>query len=191
MTNPLRLARISPLGTLFALTAFVGVSILYLSLLASRSLPDNLPFPDINKPPSPSPQVAGAKDDDQVLVTRIIDGDTIEIESGQLVRYIGIDTPEISFRSTPDCFAQDAKQANHDLVFGRQVILEKDVSETDRYGRLLRYVWINQTMVNEDLVRRGYALVSSFPPDVRYQDLFLSAQKLAREENLGLWSACR
>ena len=71
------------------------------------------------------------------------------------------------------------------------MILEKDVSETDQYGRLLRYVWLHDTtgwtLVNLELVREGYAQVSTYPPDVKYVDLYLAAQQQAREQGLGLW----
>ena len=67
--------------------------------------------------------------------------------------------------------------------------MEKDVSETDRYGRLLRYIWLaDGTFVNYELVRQGYAQVSTYPPDVKYQSLYLDAQRLALEEGNGLWA---
>ncbi|HUS59825.1 MAG TPA: thermonuclease family protein [Nevskiaceae bacterium] len=122
------------------------------------------------------------------IVTRVIDGDTIEIEGGQEVRYIGIDTPETVHPSNPvECYGKEASQKNKELVEGKEVKLEKDVSETDKYGRLLRYVWLGDMFVNEYLVKEGYAQSSSYPPDVRYQDRFLEAQRKAREEKKGLW----
>jgi micrococcal nuclease len=75
-------------------------------------------------------------------------------------------------------------------VDGKTVELEKDVSETDDFGRLLRYVWVGQEMVNATLVREGYAVSSTYPPDVKYQDLLLSLQREARQAGRGLWSAC-
>lgn len=127
-------------------------------------------------------------------VLRAIDGDTIEVAiDGQAytLRYIGIDTPETVHPSQPvECFGQEASAFNKNLVQGKQVELEKDVSETDRFGRLLRYVYIDGQMVNETLVREGYAVSSTFPPDVKYQDRFLQAQTEARDANRGLWAAC-
>ena len=124
-------------------------------------------------------------------VVRVIDGDTIEIEGGIKVRYIGIDTPEtVDPRKPVQCFGKEASAKNEELVGGKEVKLEKDVSETDKYGRLLRYVWVGDLLVNEYLVKEGYAQVSTYPPDVKYQDRFLAAQKEARENNRGLWSAC-
>lgn len=121
-------------------------------------------------------------------VTRVIDGDTIEIEGGQRVRYIGVDTPEVT--GTAECFGIQASNKNKELVLNKNVELEKDVSETDRYGRLLRYVYIDGAMVNESLVREGFANASTYPPDVKHQSLFRTAEQEARNNNKGLWSAC-
>ena len=121
-----------------------------------------------------------------VRVIRIIDGDTIEIEGGERVRYIGINTPE-----TVECFGLEATDRNEALVEGRIVGLERDVSEIDSFGRLLRYVYVDGVMVNELLVRKGYAKVSTFLPDVKYEDRFLAAEQEARYAGLGLWSACQ
>lgn len=124
-------------------------------------------------------------------VVRIIDGDTIELESGQKVRYIGVDTPEtVKPRVAVQCFGKEASNRNKELVEGKIVELEKDVSETDKYGRLLRYVWLEGKMINEQLVAEGYARISTFPPDVKYSQLFLAAEKKARLENVGLWKKC-
>tara|TARA_Y100000294_G_C8456964_1_gene296973 strand:- start:50 stop:688 length:639 start_codon:yes stop_codon:yes gene_type:complete len=123
-------------------------------------------------------------------VIKIIDGDTIVIEGGEVVRYIGIDTPEIG-QEGGDCFAQEAWDINRELVEGKEVKLIKDVSERDKYGRLLRYVWIDGIFVNQYLVRNGYASAATFPPDVKYADDFAEFQKQARQENLGLWDSCQ
>lgn len=125
------------------------------------------------------------------LVTKVVDGDTIQLEGGKTVRYIGIDTPEtVDPRKTIQCFGSEATKKNRELVEDKRVRLEKDISETDRYGRLLRYVYVGDTFVNDYLVRQGYAYVSTFPPDVKYQEQFLDAQHEARENSRGLWSLC-
>ena len=125
------------------------------------------------------------------LVTRVIDGDTIEIEGGQRVRYIGIDTPEtVDPRKPVQCFGIEASSKNKELVSGKRVRLEKDVSETDKYGRLLRYVYVGDTFVNLELVKRGYAYAYSYPPDIKYQNQFTDVQRLAKEQNVGLWGSC-
>ena len=125
-------------------------------------------------------------------VTRVVDGDTIEIEGGQTVRYIGIDTPEtVHPQKTVECFGREASNKNKELVEGKFVQLEKDVSETDKYGRLLRYVYADGVFVNELLVKEGFAHASSYPPDIKYQDLINSAQEEARSHNKGLWAGCQ
>ena len=102
-------------------------------------------------------------------VTRVIDGDTIIIDTGQRVRYIGIDTPEVY--PQPEAYGTEATQANRNLVEGKKVRLEQDVTETDKYGRLLRYVYTDDTLINAELVRLGLAEAKAYPPDTRYQEL--------------------
>lgn len=133
---------------------------------------------------------------DESVVVRIVDGDTIELESGEIVRYIGIDTPEtVHPQKDVQCYGQEAKMRNTELVMGRHIYMSKDVSETDRYGRLLRYVYVedekgNEVFVNDTLVREGYAVARTFPPDVAYQQQFARDEQAARESKLGLWSTC-
>jgi micrococcal nuclease len=126
-------------------------------------------------------------------VTRVVDGDTIRVQiDGEeyRVRYIGIDTPEtVDPRRPVGCFGKEASERNRQLVEGKTVGLEKDVSETDSFDRLLRYVWIEDRMVNATLVEEGYALASTYPPDVRHSDQFAGLQAQAREASQGLWGA--
>lgn len=127
----------------------------------------------------------------EITVSKVIDGDTIELENGQKLRYIGIDTPEtVDPRRPVGCFGLEASAKNKELVEGKKVRLEKDVSETDKYGRLLRYVYLGDTFINEYLVKEGFAKTSSYPPDVKYQDKFRQAENYARENNKGLWLSC-
>lgn len=130
----------------------------------------------------------------EARVTRVIDGDTIEVNlEGAIykVRYIGIDTPETVHPSEPvECFGKEASDKNSELVEGKIVRLEKDVSETDKYGRLLRYVWVGDIFVNDYLVRQGYAYASTYPPDVKYADQFAQAQTEAIDDNRCLWAIC-
>lgn len=130
-------------------------------------------------------------------VATVIDGDTVKLENGEIVRYIGIDTPETKHPTKGvQCFGKEASEKNKVLVEGKIVRLEKDVSETDRYGRLLRYVYIEHTttnsalFVNDYLVREGYAFAATFPPDVTYAEQFHTAQQEARMANKGLWKNC-
>lgn len=127
-----------------------------------------------------------------VKVIKVIDGDTIEIEGGQKVRYIGIDTPETKHPTKGvQCFGKKASEKNKELVDGKEVILGKDISETDRYGRLLRFVYIDGVFVNDYLVREGYAHASTYPPDVKFADQFRQAEQEARISNKGLWIDCK
>ncbi|CCF85562.1 thermonuclease family protein [Nitrolancea hollandica] len=130
-----------------------------------------------------------------------MDGDTIKVSINggptQTVRIIGVDTPETKDPRKPVmCYGAEATAKTQELIdlAGGHVQLEKDVSETDKYDRLLRYVWLihpdGKRMLNEELVKGGYAQSSTYPPDVKYQDLFVSAQREAREQGRGLWGAC-
>ena len=102
------------------------------------------------------------------------------------MRYIGIDTPEVH----PDleAFGNEAWQANRRLVAGKEVRLERDVSETDKYGRLLRYVWVDDILVNAELVRQGLARAKVYPPDTKYQEYLEQMQAEARENGRGRWA---
>lgn len=121
------------------------------------------------------------------LVKRVIDGDTIELESGQKVRYIGINSTEL-YKKVPDCFAVEAYEENRRLAEGKAVRLEKDISETDKYGRLLRYVYVGDVFVNDLLVKNGFAYSSSYPPDIANQQLFRESQRYAEKNKMGLWA---
>lgn len=126
-----------------------------------------------------------------VRVTRVIDGDTIEIEGGERVRYIGIDTPEtVDPRKSVQCFGVEASAKNKEMVLGKMVRLEKDRTDRDKYHRLLRYVWVDDVLVNLELVKQGFAYSYSYPPDIQYQDRLVRAQQEAREAKRGLWNLC-
>jgi len=119
-------------------------------------------------------------------VTRVVDGDTIHVglsDRDWSVRLIGINTPE-----TGQYYFEEAKDKMEELVGGKAVLLKKDVSETDRYGRLLRYVYLGDLFVNAEMVKEGYAQAATYPPDVKYADLFVSLEREARENGLGLWA---
>jgi len=133
---------------------------------------------------------------EQGFVSKVIDGDTIELENSQTVRLIGIDTPEtVDPRRPVGCFGKEASVEGKRLMAGKWVILEKDVSETDKYGRLLRYVYLSldneQTLfVNDYLIREGFAKVLTYPPDVKFNEQFREAEQEARQNNRGLWGRC-
>lgn len=142
---------------------------------------------------------------EEATVTRVIDGDTIEVEirgrtegpgAGDTavgysydVRLVGIDTPESVRPGTPvECFGKEAAAAAEALLRGEQVRLVKDVENTDRYERLLRYVYIGDELANARLVVNGYAHAYTYPPNVRHSELFVSLQADARTYGRGLWS---
>jgi micrococcal nuclease len=125
-------------------------------------------------------------------VVYVVDGDTIDVEIGgqeYRVRYIGIDAPETVKPKTPvEWMGPEASAANKALVAGKIVFLEKDVSNVDKYGRLLRYVYLaDGTCVNGELVRQGYAQAITYPPDVKHQGRLRVLEREARQASLGLW----
>lgn len=129
---------------------------------------------------------------DTLTVARVVDGDTIELSDGRIVRYIGVNTPEsVDPRRPHECYGKEASDRNKELVLGKTVRLEKDVSDTDKYGRLLRYVYIDEEMINKTLVAEGFAQAASYPPDIAYQDDFRNLERTARTEGVGLWGACQ
>lgn len=123
------------------------------------------------------------KEQTTFMVTRVIDGDTIEIETGERVRLICIDTPEIS-----EDYYQEAKDYLTDIILNEEIELVKDVSETDRYGRLLRYVYNGNVFINGKLVEEGYARVYRYPPDTKLCDDLEILEAKAKNNNLGIWS---
>jgi micrococcal nuclease len=124
-------------------------------------------------------------------VLHIVDGNTIDVQLDERkirVRYIGINTPETAHpRKGVEPFGKEAKEANRRLVEWKTVRLELDIEKWDRYRRLLAYVYVDDLMANAELVRQGYAQVATFPPNVKYQEVFLRLQREAREAKRGLW----
>lgn len=147
-------------------------------LLASAACTITLGF---NPTPVPTAAPSGGE---EAMVTRVIDGDTIDVrlDSGQVarVRYIGVDTPE---RDQP-CFSE-ATAANAALVSGRRVRLVRDVSNTDRFDRLLRYVYVGSTFVNRELVAQGWARAVLFEPDRLHYETFRELEQQAAQANIG------
>jgi micrococcal nuclease len=123
------------------------------------------------------------------VVSRVIDGDTIELEGGETVRYLLVDTPESTTET--ECFGEQAAAFNRELVEGQRVTLSYDEACEDRFGRLLAYVSLGDREINTLLVERGYACVLYIPPDgmARAQE-FSDLEAVARAEGRGLWGAC-
>ncbi len=123
-------------------------------------------------------------------VVRVVDGDTIDVAiDGQVyrVRYLGIDAPD----AFGDYFGQQATARNEALVGGNTIMLEADVSETDSYHRLLRYVYVGDLLVNAELVRLGYARAGLSTSDTRYEELLLRLEREARDSGRGLWAVAQ
>lgn len=156
--------------------------------------------------PQPKPVITnsfvGAK------VTKVVDGDTIKVllnGKEYTVRMIGVDTPETVHPNKPvQFYGKEASNYTKSQLTGKVVYLQKDVSETDRYGRLLRYVWVSRPssdnpseieiknhMYNAILVKNGYAHSATFQPDSRYSNIFVGLEREARSKNLGLWNASK
>ena len=148
-----------------------------------------------------------AKNFTSAKVTKHVDGDTVHVtlDDGQVlkIRMIGVDTPETVHPSKPvQFYGKEASNFTQENIFGKTVYLEKDVSEADRYGRSLRYIWmeipeeinketIKTKMFNGMLVAQGFANSSTYQPDVKYQDYFLEFEREAREQNIGLWDGTK
>jgi endonuclease YncB( thermonuclease family) len=164
-------------------------TIFYTSTLTFTSFPSFTPAQTLTITPTLSPFTADCVPRNTkreiATVVGITDGDTITVEiDGQKykLRYIGIDTPEIN-----ESFFNESKAANATLVSGKQVLLVKDTSETDRYDRLLRYVFVGDIFVNNNLVKEGYALANNYPPDTNCSSFFEGSEDSARLAMLGIW----
>ncbi|MCX2727828.1 thermonuclease family protein [Thermomicrobium sp. 4228-Ro] len=151
------------------------------------------------RPVTSPPPTAPAPFTEPATVRTVIDGDTLTVvtlRGEAVVRLIGIDAPERgSDGHPPECYNEEATRLLAELAPpGTVVLLERDVSETDRYGRLLRYVWIDRNgqrlLLNEELVRRGAAVAREYPPDTRYAARLAAAQQVAQATRAGLWSHC-
>jgi len=177
-------------------------------LVAAQPAPTDVPpteIPATEPPPTEvpateTPEPTGPPGE-RFDVVSVVDGDTIKVNYNgvtESVRLILVDTPETKDPNSPVmCYGAEATAFTEDMIrrAGGVVYLEKDVSERDRYDRLLRYVWLVQDdggtrILNFELIAGGYAQVATFPPDVRYVDMFLNAQREARDTGRGLWGSC-
>lgn len=126
---------------------------------------------------------------EEYYVKKVVDGDTIVLSNGLKVRYIGIDAPEMHHKNKDVvAMGEKAKEFNKSLVMGKKVTLEYDIETHDKYGRALAYVYADGLFVNAAMIKEGYAMVYTLPPNVKYQELFLTLQREARDNQRGLWS---
>ncbi|MFC1699620.1 thermonuclease family protein [Candidatus Omnitrophota bacterium] len=141
-------------------------------------------------------------DYNNILVTQVVDGDTLKLANAQMVRLIGIDTPEMyeseklyrdARRTGQDIGAimaggRESYQFTKQLVEHKKVSLEFDIEQTDKYGRLLAYVYlIDGTFINAEIIKQGYAKLMSIPPNTKYADFFYELYQQARANKRGLW----
>ena len=119
---------------------------------------------------------------EQALVVRVIDGDTIELQDGSRVRYLGIDTPE-----TGEPYYSEASARNKELVEGKVVYLQKGKRDRDKYDRLLRYVYIDGVFINAELVAQGFATAYIFDTDEWYSQTLVRLEQYAKMKKRGLW----
>jgi len=162
--------------------------------------PDELASGDLESVAQMNPLAGSSQNRHRYKVLYAVDGDTVQLTTGEKLRYIGIDTPETKHPRKPvEFYGKEASAFNKQLVLGakrrggaafqgKDILVEFDVTEKDRYGRLLGYVYLpDGTFVNAELVRQGYAKVYTYPPNVKYVSLFRQLQAEARANNRGLW----
>lgn len=184
------------------LIIILGLGFLFFGLKPASEYSESSPVstPIVEVPPSATASAVAGVEGELVYVTKVIDGDTIKIEGDITVRLLGIDTPEtVDTRRPVGCFGKEASNETKGLLSGKQVILQKDITDKDKYGRLLRYIYLpldpstssgQMLFVNDYLIREGFAKVLTIPPDVKYAEQFLEAQRKAREAKKGLWGMC-
>lgn len=145
----------------------------------------------VQKTITSAPQVVAS----DYTVTKTIDGDTIQVKMGdktETVRFIGVDTPETHDpRKAVQCFGQQAANKTKEWLLGKQVRLESDPNDSDRdkYKRLIRYVYVGDTLINQELIKEGYAFTYVVFPFTK-MDAFRASEQEARDANRGLWGSC-
>jgi micrococcal nuclease len=124
-------------------------------------------------------------------VVRVVDGDTVVVRyerREERIRLIGVDTPETVHPNKPiEAYGEEAKEYTKKKLEEKDIQIEFDVQERDRYGRLLGYIWLDGLLFNDELLRMGYARVATFPPNVKYVETFKETERNAREKQVGLW----
>jgi len=116
------------------------------------------------------------------IVSEVIDGDTIKLQNGERIRLLAINTPEMG-----QPYYEEARNRLKELIEGKTVTLEEDVEDKDRYGRLLRYIYVDDTFVNIEMVKEGYANVYIISPNIKYSNEFKKAEEEAKIAERGIW----
>jgi micrococcal nuclease len=168
-----------------------GALLLALLILAGLVLYDRVLGPAAGRqsPGPPAPANESAVERSTARVVAAADGDTIRLDSGERVRYLGIDTPELgNERVAPQAFAAQAAERNRQLVAGKSVQLETDAEDRDRFGRLLRHVWLDNELIAATLIREGLGFAQLVPPNSKHRERLEAAEQEARSAQRGLWS---
>ncbi len=147
----------------------------YTGYLVPNTEPDNIPEPIPPLPKEPS-------DIEPAVVSEVVDGDTVRLQSGETVRLLGINTPEKG-----QSYFEESTDKLKEFVSGKPITLEKDVSDKDQYGRLLRYIYVEDIFVNMELVRQGYANAYIISPNTKYSNLFIESENQAKSRKIGIW----
>lgn len=132
---------------------------------------------------------------DEYTLNYVLDGDTIDVSQygkSYIIRYIGIDTPEIDhLPKVRQCYGYEAKKYNEELLKNsKKLKLVADKKDKDIYGRLLRYVYVDNVFINEEIIKNGYAYILDIPPNSKFKDTFIKDKVSAKENNLGVWNYC-
>jgi micrococcal nuclease len=128
---------------------------------------------------------------EKAVVKRVIDGDTIELMDGRVIRYIGVNTPETVDPEKPvECYGPEASQRNKELVGGKEVGLMGGIEELDQYGRHLKYVFTDGIFVNAELIEEGFGYAFLYSGGNRFDQVFVQLENYSRLRNMGLWGAC-
>lgn len=177
-------------------TKFLIILFLFLLFFFSFFFIFKFPRPQLtthNSQPNitPTPTILREK----AYVNYVFDGDTIELQGKITLRLLGIDAPETANKYTKfkeECFAGDSAKIAKELMTGQDIETEKDAEDKDMYGRILRYVWVDDIFVNEFLVRNGYARVEERNKlNLKYQSLLTAAEQEAKKEKRGMWGKCQ
>lgn len=185
-----------------AVVALVGVPIFANLARASKDSDDSIERPNNSEVyynddekkelENDSPRIIEKSVPEKYLVTKVVDGDTIYVRGLQeRIRLIGVNTPETVSSSTPiQCFGPEASDYLKRLLLGKYIGLEYDAGsgDTDKYGRLLRYVYLDGKNVNQMIIMNGYGVEASYNSDYEYRSQFLETQKYASSNDMGLWS---
>lgn len=130
---------------------------------------------------------------EKAYVNYVFDGDTIELSGKITLRLVGIDAPETANKYThfkEECFASDSAKIAKELLMGQNIEIEKDLEDKDNYGRLLRYVFLDDVFINEFLLRNGYAKLEEKTINTRYKNILTEAENEAKRDGRGLWGKC-